>query len=350
MVNQIPFWHPAEYVRRLPLLKKRAQIIEAVRQFFISRDFLEVETPILQISPGLEPHLKAFQTALVEPFGQDDRTMYLHTSPEFTMKKLLAAGLPRIFQMARVFRNEERSKHHHPEFIMLEWYRANCDYTTLMDDTVELVRACADSCGVKKLKGDGVECDPFVEWEKISVAEAVRKYAGFDLMATLPEKPSLEPDPAPLAEQAKKIGIETSPDDRWDDIYFRIAYEKIEPHLGLDGRPTILYDYPVCMAALSRRKPSDERLAERFEVYASGIELANAFSELTDAKEQRERFEHDMDLKEKLYGERYPIDEDFIAAVAAMPPAAGIAVGIDRLVMLITGARRIEDVLWAPVA
>lgn len=274
--------------------------------------------------------------------------MYLHTSPEFTMKKLLAAGLPRIFQMARVFRNEERSKHHHPEFIMLEWYRANCDYTTLMDDTVELVRACADSCGVKKLKGDGIECDPFVEWEKISVAEAVQKYAGFDLMATLPEKPSLEPDPAPLAEQAKKIGIETSPDDRWDDIYFRIAYEKIEPHLGLDGRPTILYDYPVCMAALSRRKPSDERLAERFEVYASGIELANAFSELTDAKEQRERFEHDMDLKEKLYGERYPIDEDFIAAVAAMPPAAGIAVGIDRLVMLITGASRIEDVLWAP--
>ncbi|MBO4643536.1 MAG: EF-P lysine aminoacylase GenX [Alphaproteobacteria bacterium] len=349
MNGQIPFWHAGEYSRRLPLLKQRSIIIETIRSFFVKRDFLEVETPILQISPGLEPHLKAFKTELAEPFGQADRTMYLHTSPEFTMKKLLAAGLPKIFQMARVFRNEERSSRHHPEFIMLEWYRANADYEALMDDTVELVRACAEACGVKTLRENGRECDPFAPWERISVAEACRKYAGFELKKTLPEEPSLEPDPAPLAAVAKKLGIETNPDDRWDDIYFRIAYEKIEPCLGR-GVPTILYDYPVCMAALSRRKPSDPRFAERFEVYVGDVELANAFSELTDASEQRQRFEHDMDLKEKLYGERYPIDDDFIAAVAAMPPAAGIAVGVDRLVMLITGAKRIEDVLWAPVA
>lgn len=349
MKSQIPFWHPAEYARRLPLLKMRSKIMETIRSFFTRQDFLEVETPILQISPGLEPHLKAFRTSLVEPFGQADRTMYLHTSPEFTMKKLLAAGLPKIFQMARVFRNEERSKHHHPEFIMLEWYRAGDDYRVLMDDTAALVRACAEACGVKTLKADGNECDPFAQWERISVTQACREYAGIDLTACLPDEPSLEPDPRPLAQAARRIGIETAPDDRWDDIYFRIAYEKIEPHLGF-GRPTILYDYPVCMAALSRRKPSDPRLAERFEVYANGVELANAFSELTDAAEQRSRFEHDMDLKEKLYGERYPVDDDFIAAVGAMPECTGIAVGVDRLVMLIAGAERIEDILWAPVS
>jgi len=349
MNNQIPFWHAGEYARRLPLLKQRGVIVETIRSFFANREFLEVETPILQISPGLEPHLKAFKTELAEPFGQADRTMYLHTSPEFTMKKLLAAGLTNIFQMARVFRNEERSSRHHPEFVMLEWYRANTDYETLMDDTVELVRTCARACDVKVLMENGRECDPFAQWEKISVSEACCKYAGFNLEETLPAEPSLEPDPAPLADVARQMGIETNPEDRWDDIYFRIAYEKIEPNLGR-GVPTILYDYPVCMAALSRRKPSDPRFAERFEVYVGDVELANAFSELTDAAEQKQRFEHDMDLKEKLYGERYPIDDDFIAAVAAMPPAAGIAVGVDRLVMLITGAERIEDVLWAPVA
>lgn len=344
-----PWWEAASYARRLSVLKKRAKIIETVRRFFTERDFLEVETPILQISPGLEPHLKAFRTGLTEPFGPSDRTMYLHTSPEFTMKKLLAAGLPCIFQMARVFRNEERSDHHHPEFVMLEWYRAGEDYRALMDDTVALVRACAEACGVRKLKANGRECDPFAEWEKQSVAEAFERYAGIDLMTVLPAEPSLEPDPRPFAREAEKIGIRTSETDRWDDVFFRIAFEKIEPHLG-EERPTILYDYPVCMAALSRRKPSDARLAERFEVYVSGLELANAFSELTDAAEQRERFEHDMNLKERLYGERYPIDEDFIAAVGKMPECTGIAVGIDRLVMAVTGAECIEEVLWAPVA
>lgn len=349
MKSKIPFWYPADYAARLPVLKKRAKTIEAVRTFFVSRDFLEVETPILQVSPGLEPHLKAFRTELVEPFGRADRTMYLHTSPEFTMKKLLAAGLPRIFQMARVFRNEERSKTHHPEFIMLEWYRAGEDYRTLMDDTTALVRVCAEAVGTPVLTGpDGQTCDPFAEWERLSVVEAFRRFAGIKLTDTLPAEPSFSPDPAPLRERAERIGVKTDDGDSWDDVYFRIAFEKIEPHLG-EKVPTILYDYPVCMAALSRRKPSDGRFAERFEVYAAGIELGNAFSELTDAVEQRERFDRDMDLKERLYGERYPVDEDFIAAVAAMPPAAGIAVGIDRLVMLLTGAKRIEDVMWAPV-
>lgn len=149
MKTRIPVWNKTLYAERLPVLKQRAKIIETVRRFFTDRGFLEVETPILQVSPGLEPHLKAFKTELVEPLGQADRTMYLHTSPEFTMKKLLAAGLPKIFQMARVFRNEERSDRHHPEFIMLEWYRAGDDYRVLMDETADLVRACAAACDKK---------------------------------------------------------------------------------------------------------------------------------------------------------------------------------------------------------
>lgn len=349
MRPQNSWWDPAEYARKAPFLKIRSKINETVRHFFLERGFLEVETPILQISPGLEPHLKAFRTELVEPFGQADRPMYLQTSPEFTMKKLLAAGLPKIFQMARVFRNEERSPTHHPEFVMLEWYRSGEDYSILMKETKELVRTCAKACGVESLKNGSRTCNPFEEWEKISVAEAFMKYTGIDILSTLPLEPSLEPEASLFAAEAEKRGIQTSKNDRWDDVFFRIALEKIEPHLG-EGKPTILYDYPVCMAALSRRKPSDHRLAERFEVYINGIELANAFSELTDAEEQKTRFEHDMDLKDSLYGERYPIDEDFIDAVRKMPESAGIAVGVDRLVMLIAGTDQIEDVLWAPVA
>ena len=181
------------------------------------------------------------------------------------------------------------------------------------------------------------------------MAEAFKKYAGIDIFDVLPATPDLAPDPAPFAKKAAEIGIRTNPTDAWDDICFRVMFEKIEPFIGRE-RPTILYDYPVCMAALSRKKKADERLAERFEVYACGVELGNAFSELTDPVEQRSRFEHDMDLKERYYHERYPIDEDFIDALGYMPQAAGIAVGVDRLVMLITGADSIDDVIWTPVA
>ncbi|MCQ2965282.1 MAG: EF-P lysine aminoacylase GenX [Alphaproteobacteria bacterium] len=348
MKGKIPFWYPSDYQNKMVFLKQRMLIISEIRNFFSRNDFLEVETPILQISPGLEPHLKAFKTEIYEPFETGNRDLYLHTSPEFTMKKLLAAGLPKIFQIARVFRNEERSKYHHPEFDMLEWYRANDDYRILMEDTINLVRSCTKVCKKEFLKSGDRFCNPFENWEKISVVEAIKKYAGFDLLDTLPKEPSLEPSPEKLAIEAENLGIRINSEDRWDDIYFRIAYEFVEPNLGKKV-PTILYDYPVCMAALSRKKSSDPRLAERFEVYAAGIELANAFSELTDADEQRQRFIHDMDLKEKLYGERYPIDDDFIAAVSKMPKATGIAIGVDRLVMLITGAEKIDDVLWAPV-
>ncbi len=342
-------WKQEEFDRKLPILLKRSAIISSIRKFFTDENFLEVETPILQTSPGLEPHLKAFKTKLEEPFKQSSSDIYLHTSPEFAMKKLIVAGLPRIFQMARTFRNEERSATHHPEFIMLEWYRVGVDYNVIMEDCKGLLRSCLDSVGVDSFNYNGKTCNPFKEWKHLSVAEAFKEYAGIDILGTISGDSVSDPEPSLLAKEARRIGIEPSDTDRWEDIYFRIALEKIEPYLGIDV-PVILYDYPVCMAALSRQKPQDKRLAERFEVYVCGMELANAFSELTDAEIQRKRFIHDMDLKEELYGERYPIDEDFIDAMTyGMPECAGIALGVDRLVMLSTGTENIEDVLWLPV-
>jgi elongation factor P--(R)-beta-lysine ligase len=338
MPDRIPWWRPDRFARRRDHLIARARILDATRTYFREQNFVEVETPALQISPGLEPHLQAFRTELRAPGVRAGRARYLHTSPEFAMKKLLAAGMEKIFQLARAFRNAERSATHHPEFTMLEWYRAGADYTALMDDVERLLAAAA-----KSFTWNGGQCDTGKGAERISVADAFRCETGIDIIATAT-------DIGRLASAAAPLGITPHSGDRWDDLFFRIFLERIEPKLGI-GRPTILFDYPISMAALSRPKASDPRVCERFEVYVCGLELANAFSELTDADEQRRRFKADMDLKEKLYGERYPIDEDFLRALEhGLPPSAGIALGFDRLVMLASGARHIEDVLWAPVA
>ena len=342
------WWRPQALASRKANLDIRTKALAAVRAFFAALDFVEVETPCLQVSPGLEPHLKAFATELADPFGGPSQRLYLHTSPEFAMKKLLVGGLPRIWQMARTFRNGERSPTHHPEFAMLEWYRAGAGQIRLMDDAEALVRATAVAAGVTTLRHGGVDSDPFQPWQHLAVADAFELYAGIDVLATAPDP--LNPDTALLAAAARHAGISVSASDRWDDIFFKILLDRIEPVLG-HGVPTILHSYPVSMAALARPSPADPRVAERFEIYACGVELANAFGELTDPAEQRRRFEADMDLKQELYGERYPLDEDFLAALAAgMPESAGIALGFDRLVMLLAGAERIDDVLWAPVA
>jgi len=332
------------------MLAVRGCVLAATRSFFTERGYLEVETPALQVSPGLEPHLKAFATQWTPPDGRPPMPVFLHTSPEFAMKKLLAGGLDRIFQMARVYRDGERSATHHPEFTMLEWYRTGASYTDLMDETEVYVAACQDAAGGEPLRWQGSEADAARPWTRLTVAEAMMTFAGVDLMACLPPEPARDPNPAPLAAEARRLGLTVGQGDRFDDVFFRIFLEHVEPRLGF-GVPCILYDYPVCMAALSRPKASDPRLAERFEVYVCGLELANAFGELTDATEQRARFEADMDLKENLYGHRYPLDEDFLAALEyGLPECSGLALGLDRLVMLCAGARRIEDVLWAPVA
>ncbi len=348
-MNQRPWWRPDEFAQRKANLEARMAVIAAIRQFFAERDFAEVETPALQVSPGSEPHLIAFETELAEPFRDGDRRrLYLHTSPEFAMKKLLVAGQKRIFQLARCFRNGERSATHHPEFTMLEWYRAGADYRALMADCEALLRAVMAAVPATALVRGEKRSNPGAEWEYLTVAEAFRRDADIDLLATAPDAGA--PDTGLLRAEADRIGVFTSPSDSWEDVFFRIFLARIEAGLGIDA-PTVLYDYPVSMAALSRVKPDDPRLAERFELYVSGLELANAFSELTDADEQRRRFAADVARKRELFGSATPIDEDFLAALDhGLADCAGIALGVDRLVMLATGAPRIEDVLWAPVA
>ncbi len=324
----------------------RNGIAVAIRDWFARRDFIEVETAALQISPGNEAHLSAFAT---EAIGSDGarRPLYLHTSPEFACKKLLAAGERRIFSLGAVWRNRERGPLHHPEFTMLEWYRVGETYDSLMADCAELLKLAAERAGTKAFRFRGREADPFAEPERVSVAEAFQRHAGIDLLATVAADGST--DRGALHDALLKAGLRTAQDDNWADLFSRVMVEKVEPVLG-QGRATILYGYPISEAALARPSADDPRVAERFELYCCGVELANAFGELTDAPEQRRRFAAEMDEKERVYGERYPLDEDFLTALAIMPQASGSALGFDRLVMLATGATRIDDVIWTPVA
>jgi lysyl-tRNA synthetase class 2 len=337
-----PWWRPDQFARRKPFLDIRQHVLRTARAYFEGEGFSEVETPALQISPGNEVHLHAFATTFENPHSGERQDYYLHTSPEFSMKKLLVAGVPRLFQLAHVFRNGERSARHHPEFSMLEWYRAGVSLDAIMKDCVALVRAAAVAANKSIFAAQGMICDPFLDWEVLSVPDAFRRYANIELMATVDNI-------VLLRQQMITAGIRTTENDSWDDLFFRVMGERIEPLLG-KVRPTFLCDYPVGMAALARPKEDDPRLAARFELYICGYEIANAFDELTDADEQKRRFKSDMDLKQKLYGIHYPIDSDFLAALQhGMPSSAGIALGFDRLVMLCAGTDKIDDVLWAPV-
>lgn len=263
------------------------------------------------------------------------------------MKKLLAAGERRIASLGHVWRNRERSRRHHPEFTMLEWYRAGEGYEAVMEDCIRMIRIAAETTGAARLRHRGAECDASAEVERLTVADAFARYAGIDLLATMDEDGTT--DALALAERMRSAGLAVPNDYTWSYLFTLVLTDKIEPHLGM-GRITILDRYPASEAALARRVPGDRRVAERFEIYACGVELANGFGELTDAAEQRRRFVAEMDEKERLYGERYPLDEDFLAALEIMPDSSGIALGFDRLVMLATGADRIDQVVWVPVA
>jgi lysyl-tRNA synthetase class 2 len=339
-----PFWAPHVHADRRPLLLTRNRIVAVLRAWFAARDFIEVETGALQTSPGNETHLHAFATTLAAPDGASS-PLYLRTSPEFACKKLLAAGERRIVEFAKVFRNRERGALHHPEFTLIEWYRAGEPYETLMADCAAILAQAAETAGTKTFTFRGRSADAFAEPERLTVAEAFSRFAGIDLLATLPGG---EPDREGFARAAGAAGIRIGDDDNWGDIFSRVLVEKIEGNLGI-GRATILDQYPAVQAALAR-PAHDRRVAERFELYACGVELANGFGELTDVTEQRRRLEREMAEKERIYGERYPIDEDFLAALAVMPQACGIALGFDRLVMLATGASRIDQVLWNPLS
>ena len=341
----MPWWDPQKHADRRPLLGLRGRIKSGLRAWFEGQNFAEIECGILAASPGNEAHLHAFATSRVREDGSQE-TLYLHTSPEFAAKKLLAAGETRIFEFARVFRNRERTRLHAPEFTMLEWYRAGEDVEAVIQDTLALTRRAAEIADVKRLIHRGHDCDPFVPAERLSVADAFRIHAGIEILDMLDDNGHADRDL--FATRARRAGFTVTTQDGWSDIFSKVLAAAIEPRLG-QGHLTLLTDYPRIEAALARPKPSDPRLSERFELYACGVELANGFGELTDPAEQRKRFEAEMTEKHRVYGERYPLDEDFLAALARMPESSGVALGFDRLVMLAAGAPQIDDVLWTPL-
>jgi lysyl-tRNA synthetase class 2 len=339
-----PWWEKRVHADRRPLLVTRGRIRDAVRRYFVENGFTEVECGALQVSPGNETHLHAFETQRISTDGSRKR-LYLHTSPEFACKKLLAAGERRIFTFASVYRNRELGELHAPEFTMLEWYRADEPYDSVIEDCLTILKLAAGEAGTSVFRFRNREADIEAPPERISVVETFRRHASIDLTATMGLDGS--PDREALARAARGCGITIADDDHWSDIFSRVLTERIESRLGLE-QPTILDRYPRIEAALARGTPDDPRFAERFELYLCGVELANGFGELTDPEEQRRRFEMEMTEKERIYGERYPIDEDLLDALASMPEASGVALGFDRLVMLATGAGRITNVMWTP--
>ena len=339
-----PWWSPLRHDDRRPFLLARNEIKRQLRAWFEAEGFVEVEPGALQISPGNETHLHALRTELI---GTDlsRHELYLNTSPEFAMKKLLAAGERRIFAFAPSFRNRERGPLHAPEFTMLEWYRAGEPYEKLWSDCAAILSIAADVTGRVGWTHRGTTCEVKKPYDWVTVFQAFAQYAAIPLHETVHAG---FVDGAALARMARAQGFRISDDDSWSDIFSKVLTERIEPGLGL-FRPDILCEYPVHEAALARPHPLNPSVAERFEMYVCGVELANGFGELTDASEQRRRFAKWMDDKELIYGERYPIDEDFLAALERMPPASGCALGFDRLVMLATGATNINQVIWTPL-
>lgn len=345
MVTPSPWWSRERHADRRPFLLARNRTKAAIRRYFETEGFTEVECAALQVSPGIETHLHAFATEMATNSGPAQK-YYLHTSPEFASKKLLAAGEEKIFDFARVFRNRETAPINVPEFTMLEWYRANQTYECVATDCINILAIAADMARQSHFKYRDRTLKASTPPEHMTVVEAFDRFASIDLLATVDASGT---DRAYLAMQAQARGIQFGPKDSWSDIFSRIMVERIEPNLGFDA-PLFLDQYPASEAALARKCPDDPRVAERFEFYVLGVELANGFGELTDPVEQRARFEHDMDEKQRVYGERYPIDEELLSALSSMPPACGVALGFERLVMLATGAPRIEHVMWTPPA
>jgi lysyl-tRNA synthetase class 2 len=346
MTKPSPWWMRHRHQDRRPFLEARAAIKTALRRWFETQGFIEVETSCLVPSPGNERHLHAFATDLVGTDLTRER-MYLHTSPEFSMKKLLAAGEEKIFTFAPVFRNRERGALHSPEFTMLEWYRAGEPYETLWEDCAHILAIAAQTTGLFEWRfRDAAPCDVTKSYEWLTLDQSFTLFADIPLHETYDEH---GPDRDALARLAEAQGIKVAADDTWSDIFSRVLVEKIDPYLGRH-KPEILCEYPAHEAALARRVSDHPATSERFELFVSGVELANGFGELTDPAAQRANLEAEMAERQRIYGERYPLDEEFLVALAHMPPASGCAMGFDRLVMLATGASTIDQVIWTPLA
>jgi lysyl-tRNA synthetase class 2 len=334
------------WLDRREVARARAGLAAETRRVLGVLGYQEVETPILVPAPGMEPHLSPFEAPYRPERGGEARPLWLITSPEYAMKRLLADGFERVFQLARVFRNGELSATHNPEFTMLEFYRAGTGYQGIMGDLERLVESAARALGEGgslQVERQGQRIDLSAPFERLTMQEAFGSHAAVDLARC-------EGDGDRLRAAARAAGHDAGPDgESFEDAFFRIMLTAVEPKLGRT-RPTFLVDWPASMAALSRLKADDRRWAERFELYAGGLELANGFTELTDPVEQRARLVEEQALRRRLKRPALPLDEPFLAALSRMPDAGGVAVGFDRLLMLLTGAPDIADVLLFPAA
>jgi lysyl-tRNA synthetase class 2 len=329
--------------------RARLAMYGALREFFRERGYLEVETPCLVPAPGMEPHIDPFEvTYAAQMEGRTRRSLFLHTSPEYAMKRLLAEKSLPLFQICKTFRNGEISRTHNPEFTLLEFYRPHADYHVIMDElegALAAVERAVATCGDSTSRSPSASTVPGAPvfdthpWERLTVQEAVLRHTGIDIFA--------QPDAASFRRVVMEAGVHVGESTTFDDVFFHLFLERVEPNLGM-GRPTLLLEYPASMASLARVKPSDSRVAERVELYARGLELANGYSELTDAVEQRVRLVEEQEFRRERGKTVLPIDETFLEAVAKMPPAGGIAVGLDRVLMLLLGCREIRDVLLFP--
>ena len=316
----------------------RARALRETREWFWNRGFIEVDTPVLAPWAGMEPHLVPMHTDVGDGIGRI--TLHHQTSPEYALKKLLAAGMPDCFSLVPAFRNDERGPLHEPEFTILEWYRLGNDYTALMDDTADFSADLARSVrGTTTIEYGGKRADLAADWERVTVADAMRTHAGVDIES--------HADDESLRAHAREMGHDWVRDETWETLFFKLFIQHVEPNLGV-GTPTILCEYPERFGALARRKPGDARVVERFETYVCGVELCNAFSELTDATEQRVRLEREHVERAKIGADSVPVDEDFLDAVADLPECTGNALGMDRLIMLIAGEQNIQRVRWFP--
>lgn len=315
----------------------REKVIDGTREFFKSSGFHEVFTPIMVPIPSCEANLEPHKTELVTSRGIK-KTAFLIMSPEYSIKKLLAAGLGNCFEITKVFRNgEEVSPQHNSEFTMLEWYRTEADYRKIMEDMEKLMLFLVKK---KSLLYQGQKYDLSTPWPRISVAEAFEQYAGINIDTLV--------DQSRLINKAKEKGYQIDKDNNYEQVFYQMFFNEVEPKLRALNKPYFLYDYPVQQASLARRKPEDPRFAERFEVFMAGMELGNCFSELTDAKEQEERFKEDMTARQQAGKSLYPIDLDLIEALESLSPTAGIAVGLDRIIMLIANVASVAETMLFP--
>lgn len=323
------------------IFRTRHALLQAIRSFFLNKGYLEIDAPLLTPFPTLDPNIRSIPVQVTLE-NEKSLSLFLHTSPEHAIKKLLAAGAPNCFFLGKVFRNGERTGLHNPEFTLLEWYTKGATLNDLINETEHLVyEMIRQFCSKPILEYQGQVIDFILPWPRVTIQELFLQKLG------IPFDPQI--DLEGLKTLASQLGIYFSPNDNWDTLFFRIYLEKIEPGLGFP-KPVFLTEYPLELGLMAKRNEKNPYVVDRAELYIAGIELANGYCELTDPEELEARFKSEQNKKTKEFGGHWPIDEELLDALRqGFPPCAGMALGFDRLLMLLTNAQSIRDVLWFPM-